>query len=71
MARKNKPGTEIKGVKSIPITLGFGPNSNSAVVDVKNGKVIRIRPLHFDWKYNKKAYNPWKMKARGKVFEAR
>jgi trimethylamine-N-oxide reductase (cytochrome c) len=69
MARKNKPRTEIKGVKSIPISLGFGPNANSSVVDVKNGKIVRIRPLHFDWKYDSKKFNPWKMEARGKVFE--
>jgi trimethylamine-N-oxide reductase (cytochrome c) len=69
MALKNKPGTEIKGVKSIPITLGFGPNANSSVVDVKNGKIVRIRPLHYDWRYDKKVFSPWKMEARGKVFE--
>jgi anaerobic selenocysteine-containing dehydrogenase len=70
MSIKRKTGLKVNGDKSLPITLGFGPNSNSAVVDVKNGKVLRIRPLYFDWKYDKKSYNPWKMKARGKVFEA-
>jgi molybdopterin guanine dinucleotide-containing S/N-oxide reductase-like protein len=55
--------------KSLPITLGFSPNSNSAVVDVKNGKIVRIRPLHFDWKYESAKFNPWKMEAHGQVFE--
>ncbi|MCK4953568.1 hypothetical protein KAS14_07270, partial [Candidatus Bathyarchaeota archaeon] len=33
--------------------LGFGggPASNVAVIYVKNGRIIRIRPLHYDWKY--------------------
>jgi hypothetical protein len=70
MSLRGKTKLKVNGDKSLPITLGFGPNSNSAGVDVKNVKVIRIRLLYFDWKYGKKAYNPWKMKARGKVFEA-
>ena len=52
-------------------SLGFGPNANSSVVDVRNGKIIRIRPLHFDWKYDKKEFNPWRIEARGQVFEPR
>ena len=36
--------------------LGFCGNeplagSNAAAVDVKNDRIVRIRPLHFDWKY--------------------
>jgi trimethylamine-N-oxide reductase (cytochrome c) len=54
--------------------LGFCGNeplagSNAAAVDVKDGKIVRIRPLHFDWKYKPEDMNPWKIKARGKVFE--
>jgi molybdopterin guanine dinucleotide-containing S/N-oxide reductase-like protein len=37
-------------------------------VDVKDGKVIRIRPFHYDWKYDAKQFNPWKLKRNGKVF---
>ncbi len=69
MSPREKTKLKVNGDKSLPITLGFGPNANSAVVDVKNGKIIRIKPLHFDWKYDKKLFNPWKMKAHGKVFE--
>src|SRR5512136_1797611 len=55
--------------------LGFCGNeplagSNAAVVDVKEGKIVRIRPLHFDWKYRQEEINPWKIKARGKTLEA-
>ncbi len=52
--------------------LGFcshGADSNSSVIDVSKGRIVRIRPLHFDWKYDPKSFNPWKMKARGKTFE--
>jgi molybdopterin guanine dinucleotide-containing S/N-oxide reductase-like protein len=52
--------------------LGFcahGADANSSVIDVKNDKIVRIRPLHFDWKYDPKQFNPWKMEARGKTFE--
>jgi anaerobic selenocysteine-containing dehydrogenase len=70
MAQKAKPGRETEVEKSLPITLGFGPNANSAVVDVKNGKIIRVRPLHYDWKYDKNRFNPWRMEVRGHVLES-
>jgi len=43
--------------------------SNASMVDVKDGKIIRIRPMHYDWKYDPKDMNPWKMESRGKIFE--
>jgi molybdopterin guanine dinucleotide-containing S/N-oxide reductase-like protein len=46
--------------------LGTGGGSPCAV-DVKNGKVIRIRPLHYDWRYDSKQLQPWKIQARGKT----
>ena len=39
-------------------------------VDVKNGKIIRIRPLRFDEKYDSEHLQPWKLEARGKVYHA-
>ena len=49
---------------------GFGLGSNSAAVDVKDGKIIRIRPLHYDEKYNIEDMRPWKITARnGAVLE--
>ncbi|MFH1090707.1 MAG: molybdopterin-dependent oxidoreductase, partial [Pseudomonadota bacterium] len=38
-------------------------------VDVRDGKVIRIRPLHYDWKYDPKEFNPWKLHRNGKTFQ--
>ena len=44
--------------------------SNASMVDVKDGKIIRIRPMHYDWKYDpQKDMNPWKFEVRGKIFE--
>jgi molybdopterin guanine dinucleotide-containing S/N-oxide reductase-like protein len=55
--------TVVKGLSGGGVT----EDSNCVQVDVKNGKIIRIRPFHFDWKYDRK---PWQIKARGQVFEA-
>ncbi|MCR4394439.1 MAG: molybdopterin-dependent oxidoreductase, partial [Dehalococcoidales bacterium] len=60
------------GEKSYLKGLGFcshGTDSNSSVIDVRNGRIIRIRPLHFDWKYDPSSFNLWKIEARGKTFE--
>jgi trimethylamine-N-oxide reductase (cytochrome c) len=44
--------------------------SNASMVDVRDGKILRIRPMRYDWKYDpQKDMNPWKFKARGKTFE--
>ena len=60
------------GEKQNVIGLGFcGPSagSNTSVVEEKDGKLIRIRPLHFDSKYERESLNPWRMEVRGKVLE--
>ena len=38
-------------------------------VDVKGGKVVRIRPFHYDWKYDGKEFNPWKFERNGKILK--
>jgi len=38
-------------------------------VDVKDGKIVRIRPLHYDSKYDPKQFNPWKITKSGKTLE--
>jgi len=55
--------TFVKGLSFSGVT----EDGNVVQVDVKNGKIIRIRPFHFDWKYDRK---PWEFKARGQVFRA-
>lgn len=69
MTQRHESETKAGRQKSLPISLGFNPNANSAIADVKNGKIVRLRPLHFDWKYDKKDFNPWKMEVRGHLLE--
>lgn len=38
-------------------------------VDVKNDRIVRIRPLHYDSKYDPKTFNPWKISKNGKTLE--
>jgi len=60
---KNKEETFIKG-----LALG-GHGAMPAAIDSEGGKIVRIRPLHLDWKYSKSDFNSWRIEARGKVFE--
>jgi len=48
---------------------GFTMGANAAAIDVKDDKIIRIRPLRYDWKYKPDEFNAWKIEARGKVFQ--
>jgi molybdopterin guanine dinucleotide-containing S/N-oxide reductase-like protein len=38
-------------------------------VDVKDGKIVRVRPFHYDWKYDMKSFNPWKFERNGVTLE--
>jgi anaerobic selenocysteine-containing dehydrogenase len=74
MSPKGKRSGEGKDEKSLTKGLSlsnFGIDGLSSVVDVKKGKIVRIRPLPYDWQYDEKQFNPWKMEARGQVFEPR
>ncbi len=72
MKKTNDNGNADKLEKSVIKGLSladFGANGNPSIVDVAGGKIIRIRPLHYDWKYDKKQFNTWKMEAHGKTLE--
>jgi len=60
--KSNDKKTIIRGLAFCSTTM----DSNSVQVDIDEGKIIRIRPLHFDWKY--KDLKPWEMHAKGKTF---
>ena len=47
----------------------FGIGSHVAAVDVKDDRIVRIRPLPYDWKYRPEEFRPWKIEARGQTFE--
>ncbi len=68
VAKDRSEAIEKSCVKSTGL-CGFGCGSNAAVIDVKDGKMVRIKPLHYDWKYTPESFNPWKMEARGKFFQ--
>jgi len=38
--------------------------SESSEVDVRNNRIVRIRPMHFDKKYDPSEFNPWKITAK-------
>ncbi len=63
MAAEKTERTYIKG-----LALG-GHGAMPAAIDTKDGRIVRIRPLHLDWKYDSKEFNPWKFEVKGKVFE--
>lgn len=48
---------------------GFGTCSNVAAVDVKDGRVARVRPLHYTDRYTPEELNAWRFDVRGHVFE--
>ena len=72
MEESSTNATEKSGEKTIVRDMSFlgAPwGANACMVDVKDGKVIRIRPLRYFEKYTKEEVKPWVMHARGKTFE--
>ena len=66
--KSNTPDTQEKTtVKGM--SLSGGQSGYPCSIDVRDGKIIRIRPLHYDWRYDPEQFNPWKMEARGQTFE--
>jgi anaerobic selenocysteine-containing dehydrogenase len=69
---KNKPIMKVKDgktyVKALSL-MGGGASGFPGAVDVENGRITRVKPLHYDWQYDKKSFNSWKIEARGKSFE--
>ena len=55
-------------------TMGFcGPctASDSAEIDVRDGRILRTRPFSYVKHQSKAGLNPWCIKARGKEFKAK
>ncbi len=64
LATKSKEETFVRSIGF----LGIPGGGVAGAVDVKNGKIVRIRPLHYEWKYNWEKMNPWKVNRNGKTF---
>ncbi len=47
----------------------FTRNGDPAAVDVKDGKILRIRPLHFEDAYTRDEIKPWRIEKDGKTLE--
>ena len=58
-------------IKGLGLLGEGGVGGNVVAVDVKDGKIIRIRPFHYDWKYKPEELGPRNLEARGKVYQAR
>jgi len=72
MVERERLRKEAEEEKTVIKDLGLcahGEAGNAAAIDVKKGRIVRIKPLHYDWKYNPEEFNPWKIEARGKFFE--
>lgn len=65
-AKIAKPDKTVLKSTALGGMLGGGA---PAMVDVKDGKIVRVRPFHYDWKYEMKKFNPWQFKRNGKTLE--
>jgi len=55
-------------IKSLGLNA-FSISSGPHAVDVHNGRIIRIRPLHLDSQYTPEQIAPWKVERNGKTFQ--
>ncbi|MBN1191197.1 MAG: molybdopterin-dependent oxidoreductase [Dehalococcoidales bacterium] len=47
----------------------FALNGDPSELDVRDGKILRIRPLHYDSKYTREEIRPWRIEKEGKSLE--
>ena len=67
-----KDGKVANVQKTVIKSLGLGGmlgGGAPCAVDVNNSKIVRVRPLHYDWKYDSKSFNQWKLTRNGKVYK--
>jgi trimethylamine-N-oxide reductase (cytochrome c) len=65
-------GTIAKPEKTVYKSLALGGvlgGGAPCAVDVTSKRIVRVRPLHFDEKYEKQQFNPWKILRNGITFE--
>ena len=67
--RKAPPVTSEKTVIKALGLGGLGGGGNPCAVDVKDGKIVRVRPMHYDLKYNPEQFNPWEFRRNGKTLK--
>ena len=72
MTDGNRKKADVQPDKTVIKSLALGGllgGGGECVVDVKDGKAIRIRPFHYDWKYDGNEFNAWKMERNGETLE--
>lgn len=62
---KTKDKTVLKTISLI----GFSGGGMPGMVDVKDGRIVRVRPFHYDWKYNRDQVHTWKIVRNGKTLK--
>ena len=48
---------------------GFFGGGAEGMVDIKDGRIVRVRPFHYDWKYKREEKNNWALEKNGKKLE--
>ena len=72
---RGKPGSfklNVSGDRTVIKSLALGGllgGGGECCVDVKDGKVLRVRPFPYDWRYDREKLNPWKIERDGKTLE--
>lgn len=73
MNLEDKKSPSVKPDKTVYHNLGFegfGGGANLVAADVKDGKLVRIRPAHYTDYYTPEDLNAWQLKgANGKIFD--
>ncbi|OGO24120.1 MAG: dehydrogenase [Chloroflexi bacterium RBG_16_50_9] len=67
----NEKAVKDTGYETRVRSISFGGTPSGGVtgaVDVKDGRIVRIRPLHYDWKYDWDKIYFWKLHRNGKTF---
>ncbi|MEM2370624.1 MAG: molecular chaperone TorD family protein, partial [Candidatus Bathyarchaeia archaeon] len=64
---------EIKSYYKLLGLCGIAQGGNLVRVDVKDGRILRIKPVHYDEKYSLEELErvQWRIEARGKTFESK
>ena len=51
--------------------IGFSGGGAPGMIDIKDGKIIRVRPFRYDWKYSRDQVRTWKIERNGKTLETK
>jgi molybdopterin guanine dinucleotide-containing S/N-oxide reductase-like protein len=66
--KQEKPAEEKLTIHRLD-QCSHGDGSSPMEVDSKNGRIVRIKALHYNREYDPEDYHPWKIDAHGKTFE--